>query len=141
MFKHPMIPVTQTALAVATVLALNSGTNTTALAGTAAKAPAESPIAAPIEVSIEAGSEGDRVTYSAPGARLDRILGAIAEAAGFKLAIRGDLSRPAQAIRMSTVPLDRAIRRLAGNTSMVMIFDPENSGGRRVAEVRLYARP
>ena len=94
-----------------------------------------------IAVTIEAGPEGARVSYSAPGARLDRILGAIAEAAGFRLAIRGDLSRPAQATRISTVPLDRAIRRLAGNTSMVMIFDPESSGGRRVAEVRLYARP
>jgi hypothetical protein len=41
---------------------------------------------------------------------------------------------------MANVPLDRAIRRLAGDTSMVMIFDPEISGGRRVAEVRLYAR-
>ena len=42
---------------------------------------------------------------------------------------------------MANVPLDRAIRRLAGDTSMVMIFDPDSSGGRRVAEVRLYARP
>ncbi len=65
---------------------------------------------------------------------------ALAEAAGFKLAIRGDLTQPVYATRMANVPLDRAIRRLAGDTSMVMIFDPESSGGQRVAEVRLYAR-
>ena len=63
-------------------MVLTLATATGFKAGTAAKAPAERAIA----VTIEAGPEGDRVTYSAPGARLDRILGAIAEAAGFRLA-------------------------------------------------------
>ena len=137
MFKRMTTPFNRTALASSMVLALTLAAAAGAKAGTTAEASAERAI----DVTIEAGPEGDRVTYSAPGARLDQILRALAEAAGFKLAIRGDLSRPAQATRMSTVPLDRAIRRLAGNTSMVMIFDPESSGSRRVAEVRLYARP
>ena len=133
MFPHPIISCTAKALLLTMSLTLAAATAAQAGATLAAANPA-------IAVTIEAGPEGDRVTYSAPGARLDRILRALAEAAGFKLAIRGDLSRPAQATRMSSVPLDRAIRRLAGNTSMVMIFDPESSGAQRVAEVRLCAR-
>ena len=137
MFKRPTIPFTQTALAITMILALTLPLATGAKAAPAAEAPSESAIA----VTIDPGPEGDRVTYSAPGARLDRILGAIAEAAGFSLAIRGDLSRPAYATRMANVPLHRALRRLVGNTSMVMILDAQSSGGRRVAEVRLYAKP
>ena len=136
MFEHPTIPFTPTALALTMALALVVGSNSGAQAGTATQAPAENAIA----VTIDDGTEGARVTFSAPGATLDRLLGAIAEEAGFKLAIEGDLSGQPYATRMSAVPLDRALRRLVGDTSMIVLFEPASDGGRRVAEVRLFAR-
>jgi len=136
MFKRMTTRFTKTALASTMVLALALGSATGARAGTAAKAPAESTIA----VTIDDDPEGARVTFSAPGATLDRVLGAIAEEAGFKLAIEGDLSGQPYATRMSAVPLDRALRRLVGDTSMIVFFEPASDGGRRVAEVRLFAR-
>ncbi len=120
-------------------LALALGSATGAQAGTATKAPAESAIAVTIDVTIHDGPEGERVTFSAPDATLDRLLGAIAEEAGFKLVIEGNLSGQPYATRMSAVPLDRALRRLVGDTSMIVFFEPASGGGRRVAEVRLYA--
>ena len=139
MFKRMTTSFTRTALASTMVLALALGSATGAQAGTATKTPAESAIAVTIDVTIDDGPEGARVTFSAPGATLDRVLGAIAEEAGFKLTIRGDLSRQPHAGRMSAVPLDRALRRLVGDTSMIVFFEPASDGGRRVAEVRLYA--
>ena len=139
MFKRMTTPVTRTALASTMVLALAVGSAAGASAGTAAKAPAESDVT--IDVTIDDGPEGARVSFSAPGATLDRVLGAIAQEAGFRLVIEGDLSRQPHAGRMSAVPLDRALRRLVGDTSMIVLFEPAGGGGRRVAEVRLYARP
>ena len=137
MFKPMTTPLTRTALATTIVLALSLGSAAGARAGTAATAPAESAI----DVTIDDGPGCERVTFSAPDATLDRLLGAIAEEAGFKLAIEGDLSGQPYATRMSAVPLDRALRRLVGDTSMIVFFEPASGGGRRVAEVRLYARP
>ncbi len=136
MFKRMTTPFTRTALASTMILALALGPAAGARAGTAAKAPAESAIS----ITIDDSPEGERISFSAPGAPLDRVLGAIAEKAGFKLAIKGDLSQQPHAGRLSAVPLPRALRRLAGDTTMIVFFEPASGGGWRVAEVRLYAR-
>ena len=101
-----------------------------------ALAPVNSARAGNISVTIEAGPGGERVSYTAPGARLDQVLRAFAAKAGFNLAMNGDLSRPAHTAKMQNVPLAHAIRRLVGKTSMVMVFNRQ-----KVAEVQLYTRP
>lgn len=125
MFKCSKTILTQAAPAPALILAL-----------ILALGPINSARAGAISVTIEAGSGGERVSYTAPGARLDQVLRAFADKAGFSLAISGDLSRPAHTATMRNVPLARAIRRLVGKTAMVMVFDRQ-----KVAEVQLYPRP
>ena len=90
-----------------------------------------------IAVSLDKG----RPAFAAPGATLDQVLRAIAAEAGFRLAIKGDLAGPIHSPRMKGVPLVRALQRLVGNTSMVMILEPANDGNaaRRLAELRIYA--
>ena len=97
-----------------------------------------------ISVTIDDG----RLTLSAPGARLDRVLRRIAAEAGFKVFIRGDLGAPSPYTAMNRVPLERALWRLFGGsasdivTSMVILYEPPRDGvANRIAEVRVHARP
>ncbi len=97
-----------------------------------------------ISVTIDDG----RLTLSATGARLDRVLRRIGDAAGFKVVIRGDLGPRSPYITMNRVPLERALWRLFGGstsetiTSMVILYEPPGDGGaERIAEVRVHARP
>ena len=92
-----------------------------------------------ISVTIDDG----RLTLSAPGARLNRVLRRIGAEAGFKVIIKGDLdTTPSPYTAMTRVPLERALRRLVGGTSMVIVYEPPRDGGtERIAEVRLYAPP
>ena len=90
-----------------------------------------------ISVTIDDG----RLTLSAPGARLDRVLLTIGAEAGFKVIIKGDLSTPSPYGTMTHVPLERALRRLFVGTSMVILYEPpRDDGAERIAEVRFYAR-
>ncbi len=91
-----------------------------------------------ISVTIDDG----RLTLSAPGARLDRVLLTIGAEAGFKVIIKGDLGTLSPYTTMTRVPLARALRRLFVGTSMVIVYEPLRDGGaERIAEVRFYARP
>ncbi len=70
------------------------------------------------------------------------VLRAIGEEAGFKVAIHNDLS-----IRVTKsfagVRLDKAIRRLVGDITMVMIYAPSRDEAEpgRLTEIRLYKVP
>ncbi len=105
-------------------------------AGLTLSAQAELGAQPPIAVTIDNG----RLTLSAPGAALDRLLRAIGAEAGFRVIIKGNLAAPSHYTAMNGVPLERAIQRLLGGNSMVMIYEPDvdESGRRRIGEVRVY---
>ena len=89
-----------------------------------------------ITVTIDDG----RLTLSAPGASLDRVLRSIGAEAGFKVIIKGDLRTASPYTTMTRVPLARALRRLFVGTSMVILYEPpRDDGAERIAEVRFYA--
>ncbi len=89
-----------------------------------------------ISVTIDDG----RLTLSAPGARLDRVLLTIGAEAGFKVIIKGDLGTLSPYTTMTRVPLARALRRLFVGTSMIILYEPpRDDGAERIAEVRFYA--
>ncbi len=107
-------------------------------------------IAAGVAIGAQAGSaaqprigvtiDDGRLTLSAPGAKLDSMLRAIGAKAGFKVIIKGNLPTPTHDAAITGVPLARAIQRLAGDASMVIVYEPDRdeSGHRRISELRVY---
>ena len=108
----------------------------TIVAGVAAGAQVGSATQPQIGVTIDDG----RLTLSAPGAKLDSMLRAIGAKAGFKVIIKGNLPTPTHDAAITGVPLARAIQRLVGGTSMIMVYeaDRDGSGHRRISELRVY---
>ncbi|MDA2932405.1 S8 family serine peptidase [Nitrospinae bacterium AH-259-F20] len=91
-----------------------------------------------IQVAIEQGL----LTLAVRNAPLADVLRAIADQAGFKVIVNSDLSTPVTD-SFAGVPVDKAVRRLVGNTSMVMIYAPPRgeAGPMHLVEVRLYSAP
>ena len=83
------------------------------------------PATAPIEVKIREGL----LTVNARGASLADVLRVIGEKAGFTVIIRGNLSTPVTS-SFAGVPLDKAIRRLIGRNSWIMIYGLSDGDGR-----------
>lgn len=86
----------------------------------------------PVAQDVAAG----RLTMEVEAEPLADVLAAIARAADIELKVEGELGEaPPQ--RFDAVPLDIAVRRLAGTHSVVMIHAPGAAG--RLREVRVYA--
>ncbi len=91
-----------------------------------------------MHVAIEHGL----LTLAVRDAPLADVLRAIGEEAGFKVTIRSDLHMPVTK-SFAGVRLDKAIRRLVGDITMVMIYAPSRDEAEpgRLTEIRLYKVP
>lgn len=91
--------------------------------------------AAAAQDSLEIGYAGGLLTVRAADVPLSRVLSEIAEAAGFRLVLEGDLDRPVTR-RLAKVSLDRGLERLLDGISYMRTYD--SLGGRSVlAELRV----
>ena len=91
--------------------------------------------AAVAQDSLEIGYAGGLLTVRAADVPLSRVLSEIAEAAGFRLVLEGDLDRPVTR-RLAKVSLDRGLERLLDGISYMRTYD--SLGGRSVlAELRV----
>ena len=99
-------------------------------------AKAETPTAL-IEVKVREGL----LTFNARGAPLADVLRAIGEKADFTVIIRGNLSTPVTR-SLSDIPLEKAISRLVGENTWLMIYRPSDSERQASAPLRLqvYAK-
>ena len=99
-----------------------------------AKPGSEREAAEMLKVTLEEG----RLSVEAKDASLRELLSAVADKAGFKLSMAGELDRPVS-WRFSDVPLDAAVRRMLRNVSSVMLYGPSDEPGiERLAEVRTF---
>ena len=86
-----------------------------------------------LEVTIEDGL----VTLRADGASLAEVLQAVGDAGALRVILNGELATPVHDT-FSAQPLDRAIRRLVGDRTLVMMREPVGQGGApALAEVRV----
>ncbi len=95
------------------------------------------PLAAPIEVEVRQGL----LTLNARNAPLASVLRIIGENAGFAVTIKGNLSNPVTT-SFAGVRMNKAIRRLLGENSWIMLYGPSDADGRAAgpSELRVYAR-
>ncbi len=94
------------------------------------------PPPARIEVKVREGL----LTVNARDAPLGDVLRVIGEKAGFTVIISGNLSSPVTRF-LAGVPLDKAIGRLVGENSWIMIYGPLDADGRVSGplELQVYA--
>lgn len=91
--------------------------------------------AAVAQDGLEVDYAGGLLTVRAADVPLSRVLSEIAEAAGFRLVLEGDLDRPVTR-RLAKVSLDRGLERLLDGISYMRTYD--SLGGRSVlAELRV----
>ncbi|MFQ5773597.1 MAG: HEAT repeat domain-containing protein [Kiloniellaceae bacterium] len=94
---------------------------------------AEDSAAKSLEVSVHEGL----VSLDARNVPLEDVLRAIAEQAGFRLVLKGDLSTPVT-WSFKDVPVDRGVARLLGTASSLALYAPAPDGrGSVLAEVRV----
>ncbi len=90
-----------------------------------------------IDVTVEDGV----LAVNVSNARLEDVLRAIAERAGLRLRLAGDLGRPITA--WFTLRLEEGLRRLVGDNSLIMIYEPARgqAGQLMLAEILVSGSP
>jgi hypothetical protein len=114
-------------------LLLAAAISVTPLGGSTLATPVEEQQRTTIHVAITQGL----LTVDLRNAPLADVLQVIAEKASFRLTLRDNLSTPVT-WSFTGVPLDKGIKQLVGDNSLVMIHAPAN-GGNALSEVRVRA--
>ena len=89
----------------------------------------------PVEVQLDGGA----LTVRAENASLADVLREIADAAGVKIVLSGDLSTPVS-LSIGPVPMDQGIRNLVGAHKLIMIHESRSGASEppRLTQLRVY---
>lgn len=87
---------------------------------------------------IQVDVTDDRLSLQAEDVAVAEVLQAIGEAASFEVVIRGDLGMVGRR-SLEEEPLAAGLRRLAGENSILMLYEKDASGEQQLREIRVQA--
>ena len=90
----------------------------------------------PVEIGVTV--EGELLTIRVQDARLDDVLRAIAEQAGLRLKLTGDLGRPTTA--WFEIRLEDGLRHLVGDNGLILIYEPSRGHSGRHVLTEIWVR-